>query len=75
MPWAVILIVLAFCLGLVIGVLVSLYLRKNARYSGTINILKGEHRTLFSLELNSEPEELENMKEVRFKVQNGSSQE
>jgi len=43
-------------------------LRTARRYSGTLNVSKNDEKTLYSLDLNHNPEELEGKKEVRFKV-------
>lgn len=44
------------------------YVKSGAAFGGTINIEQGESAKMFSLELNDDPEALENKSSVTFKV-------
>lgn len=64
----IVLICLAFCLGVVCGTCTMLFLKGVPRYSGVINVTKTENKITYSLELDHDPEDLENMKVARFKI-------
>lgn len=56
-------------LGVILGISSKSYENSGARYGGMINISETlEGATLYSLELNHEPEELMNKQEITFKV-------
>lgn len=59
-------------LNVFLGVLVTLsarnYNNSNARFDGSIDVTQGEDSKLFSLNLDTHPDALENKDEVTFKV-------
>lgn len=57
-----------FTLGIFVGYLVRVFLEKHKAYSGTINVTRTPEKTLYLLELSGPPEDLENEREVLFKV-------
>jgi hypothetical protein len=57
-----------FFLGLLIGYFMRVLIVRHSGYSGTINVTHTPDKTLYLLELAGEPEELENEKEVIFRV-------
>lgn len=63
------LIILAFLIGFALGILVRFSIKK---YAGSIVIYEKEDGVkLYSLEMDGDPEELDKMKEVTFRI--GSS--
>jgi hypothetical protein len=65
---AVIFVFGVFFLGMLVGYLVRVLVARSIGYSGVINVTKTADKTLYLLELSGEPEELENEREVLFKV-------
>lgn len=63
----ILVLVLVFLLGMVVGVL-SVYLRYRAKTVGDIVVYKDEGKTRFMLELETDPEEIETAKAVRFRI-------
>jgi len=61
-------LVIAFYLGVFAGVILHKLLGRVKSYSGIINVTKTEEKTLFSLELNENPEMIAYQDEVIFKV-------
>lgn len=60
---------LATFLGVVLGLSTRSYNKSDARFGGVMDVsLDDEGKKLFSLELNKDPDDLEKMKEVTFKV-------
>jgi hypothetical protein len=55
-------------LAVLLGISSKQYNNSDARFSGDINVIQGEDKTTYSLELNHSPEELEAKKEAIFKV-------
>jgi hypothetical protein len=55
-------------IGSVLTFLILLYSSKVRSYSGTIKVIRQENKLVYSLELDEDPEELEHMNEVIFKV-------
>ena len=59
-------------LGIVVFIetvlLIGMFFYKRTPYSGTIKVLNAPLGKTFSLELNGDPEQLETMDEVKFKV-------
>lgn len=69
----VILIIVAFYVGLLVGFLIKLYLNKIylkniAGDMGTINVIETPEKIVYQLELKSDPQDLEDKKRVVFKV-------
>jgi len=61
-----------FILGLLIGIgttlLITYFLNRRIKYSGNIIVTKPPGKTLYSLELDDDPENIEFKKKVIFKV-------
>lgn len=57
-----------FFLGIGVGYLVRVLIVRSTGYSGVINVTKTPEKTLYLLELSGLPEDLENEREVLFKV-------
>jgi|tagenome__1003787_1003787.scaffolds.fasta_scaffold20694698_2 hypothetical protein len=55
-------------LGAALGISTHTYNSSDARFSGDINVIERDDKTIYSLELNHSPEELEAKKEAIFKV-------
>lgn len=55
-------------IGFVIGFLLKALLFRMDRYSGNIFIFKNEEKTMYSLELDEDPENLALKKEVLFRI-------
>lgn len=55
-------------LGALLGLSTASYKASGAKYDGEINIIEHPEKKTFSLDLKSDPEELENKKEVVFKI-------
>lgn len=69
MDWVTIgLCIGAFYLGLFVGVIIQRWLRYKASYSGTMFVIKGEEKTVYSLELDEDPIAFQDRAEVIFKV-------
>jgi hypothetical protein len=64
----ILLFILIFYAGVFAGFGMKTWLYSRYSYSGTINVTKGVDKTLYLLELDDDPEELETKKEVVFKV-------
>jgi hypothetical protein len=65
------LVVIAFSTGIFIGYIVRVFLAKKIHqmnYAGTMLVVKTPEKTIFSLELEGDPEALETHDEVVFKV-------
>jgi hypothetical protein len=60
--------VLVFYAGVVAGFSLKTFLYRRGDFSGTINIFKYPDKTVFSLELEEDPDKFEARKEVVFKV-------
>lgn len=56
------------CLAVILGISSKQYENSNARFSGVINAIKTDDKTVYSLELNHAPELLEQKKEATFKI-------
>jgi hypothetical protein len=69
------LIGLAFLVGVVIATLVVLRLKGERLFSGTIHVKKTPDKIIYSLELDHDPEDLEHMKTVSFKVHPAKNEE
>lgn len=69
-PEEVVAIIVAFdtFLGVVLGLSTRVYNESGAKYDGEINVEEGEDAKLFSMSLNTHPEELQHKQEVLFKV-------
>jgi hypothetical protein len=63
-----ILCLIVFNVGVVAGYLVRVAVTNSTGYDGTIKITKIEDRTIFSLELEDDPEQLEHETKVIFRV-------
>jgi hypothetical protein len=61
-------------LGVLLGVSSVNYNHSDVKYAGTMNVIEQEDKTVYSLELNGPPEDLEKKKEVTFKVAKPPSQ-
>lgn len=55
-------------LGVLLGVSTSKYNASDAKYDGTIDVVDTGEKKVFSMTLNSDPEELEQKPAVTFKV-------
>lgn len=55
-------------LGVLLGASARQYNNSDAKYDGTIDVLEQDETKLFSLNLDSDPDDLENKDEVLFKV-------
>jgi hypothetical protein len=55
-------------LGVVLGISTGRYNQKELAYDGAILVEEDDERKLFSLELSSEPDQLDQKDEVRLKV-------
>jgi hypothetical protein len=64
----ILLYVLVFYAGGMLGFWFKTFLYSKGDFSGAIIVTKYPDKTLYSLELNDDPEELEARKEVVFKV-------
>jgi len=60
--------ILIYILGMLVGFLLKTFLYRITSYTGVIHIYDGEEKTVYSLELNEYPEEIRFKKEVVFKV-------
>lgn len=56
------------CIGALLGISTAQYNSSEAKYAGVIEVIETEGKKLFSLNLNSNPEALEQMNEATFKV-------
>lgn len=56
------------CIGALLGVSTAQYNGSEAKYAGIIEVVETEGRKLFSLNLNSDPEDIEKLSEATFKV-------
>lgn len=54
-------------LGVMLGISTNSYLKSDAQYDGSINVVEGVPK-VYSLELNKGPEDLDNLKKATFKV-------
>lgn len=62
-------VVVDTCLGVLLGISKKQYVNSDAAYDGDINVeTTAEGGKLFSLNLNTDPEELDSKKIVKFKV-------
>lgn len=57
------------CLAVILGISSKQYENNDGRFSGVINTIKTDDKTLYSLELNHDPKLLEQKKEATFKIQ------
>jgi hypothetical protein len=55
-------------LGALLGISNKSYEQSGAKYGGEINVIDTPDKTIYSLDLNHDPEELKEKKEVTFKV-------
>lgn len=55
-------------LGVIVTISRSRYYNSDARFAGAIDISEQNAKTLFSLNLDDDPESLKDMKEVTFKI-------
>lgn len=55
-------------LGVILGISSSQYNKSGAAFDGAMVVTPGEEKTLFSLELKDEPEDLVDKNSIRFKV-------
>lgn len=55
-------------LGVLLGISTNTYTKSGAQYSGSLNVTDTPEKTVYSLDLNHEPEELKNKSQVTFKV-------
>lgn len=62
-----------FLAGILVGIAIGLFIawrrRKSGGYVGTIVITESDKGKVYSLELNRQPEELDQKKEVIFKIE------
>lgn len=61
-------ILISGIIGLFIGFGICFISRKTRDYSGVIKVIREENKLIYSLELHEDPEKLEYMNEVVFKV-------
>jgi len=59
---------IVFYIGLFIGLIIQRWLRRGKSYSGIIQVTRTPDKTLFSLELEEDPEMIAYKDEVIFKV-------
>ena len=64
----ILLFFLVFSFGTLCGYICRVFLVRKMGYSGVILISQTEDKKIFSLELNSDPDDLEDQDEVIFKV-------
>lgn len=64
----IILLVVIFFLGLILGFVIHMLARRLHNYDGIINVTRTDEKLIYSLELHEDPEALEFMDEVIFKV-------
>jgi imidazoleglycerol phosphate synthase glutamine amidotransferase subunit HisH len=60
-------------IGVVVGMSTRSYNKSGAKYVGDLEVVQDPHdvdKTVYSLNLNGDPEDLQALKEVTFKVQN-----
>jgi len=57
-------------LGMLLGVSTKSYNKSDAKYAGALVVRETEEKKIFALELNEEPEKLENKDEVTFRIEN-----
>jgi hypothetical protein len=65
------LLIIAFTVGVFLGYMARVFLAKkihDMNYAGTMLVVKTPEKTIFSLELEGDPEALETQDEVVFKV-------
>lgn len=62
-------LIIAFYLGAFAGFILHRWLGRKSSYSGTISVSRTPDKTLFSLELEGDPEEIAYKDEVVFKVE------
>lgn len=55
-------------LGVLLGISTNAYTKSDSRYAGSLNVMDGVDKKVYTLELNVQPEELEKNKEAIFKV-------
>jgi hypothetical protein len=70
----ILLLILAFILGVLFGYICRVYIVRYSGYGGTIIVTETEDTKTFSLEVNSDPDDLEDKDEIIFKVSKQSSQ-
>lgn len=66
--YIVILAIIIFWLGVIIGFVLHMLMRRLHNYDGVINITRTENKLIYSLILDENPENLEFMDEVIFRV-------
>lgn len=64
----VLIYILFLTLGIIIGIALNTAVRAKRSYSGTLRVIREENKVLYSLELDEDPNMLEYMPEVVFKV-------
>lgn len=57
-----------FYIGLIIGLILQKWIASRRSYSGAIKIIQNPDKTVFSLELDEDPDTIALMDEVIFKV-------
>lgn len=62
-------LVIAFYIGVFAGFILHRWLGRRSSYSGTIQVIRNPDKTLFSLELDEDPEMIAFKDEVIFKVE------
>lgn len=57
-------------LSVILGISKTSYKNDQSKYNGAINVLETDDRITFSLELSIDPEDLRQLEEARFKINN-----
>ncbi len=65
----ILILVATACLSLLAGYLICKFMLNKRSYSGTIIVIPSEDKLVYSLELDENPEKLQHMSEVTFKVE------
>lgn len=70
----ILLLILVFIIGVLSGYICRVFIVRKAGYAGIILVTEDEEKKIFSLELNQDPDDLEDRDEVIFRVSKQASQ-
>ncbi len=61
-------IIVGILIGIIVGFLIKTVLERRTKYGGSIIVTKSDEKTLYTLELDDDPEQIELKKKIVFKV-------
>jgi hypothetical protein len=70
----IVLLVIVFSVGTLLGYICRVFLVRKMGYTGTILVTEAEDKKIFTLELNDDPDNLQDEDEVIFKVKTASQE-